>query len=227
MGFWQGYRLEKGFRFWSNLFVLIWFACTDILFGFSHPVLNFSYDSLPCCGLSERFLKTQAWPLGFLWDYGCSELFWLPFFHTWKHFVWPFVLGNSSCDVLFFFCKLLFSSCMSVSFLLFYFRFWCVHFCISSSHRLESMLSELMIECIFYGCFVLLWWTPDLNVVISRCYLLDSPVSQDVLCQWETFPTSLVLCHVILPAVLIYDPHANIFLGSWPFFLPFFYQPHW
>lgn len=122
------------------------------------------------------------------------------------------------CFFFFFFCKLLFSSCMSVSFLLFYFRFWCVHFCISSSHRLESMLSELMIECIFYGCFVLLWWTPDLNVVISRCYLLDSPVSQDVLCQWETFPTSLVLCHVILPAVFIYDPHANIFLGSWPFF---------
>lgn len=51
---------KKVLGFDPHLFVLIWFACIDVLFGFSCPVLissSFflflisSFNSLPCCGL--------------------------------------------------------------------------------------------------------------------------------------------------------------------------------
>lgn len=113
---------KKVLGFDQHLFVLTCFACTDVLFGFSHPVLIFSYDILPCCGLSERFLKSQTWSLSFLWDCGGSGLLWVPFFHIWKHFVWPLYLVILVV-MCFFFFKLLFFSCMLTSFLLFYFRF--------------------------------------------------------------------------------------------------------
>lgn len=57
---------KKVLGFDPHLFVLIWFACIDVLFGFSCPVLIFLLGVLPC-GLSESFktLRRDPWVILF------------------------------------------------------------------------------------------------------------------------------------------------------------------
>lgn len=83
---------KKVLGFDPHLCVLIWFfACIDVLFGFSCPFLVFPFGILPC-GLSESFKKkTETLFLSYsLWDCGCSDLHWITFFHIGNIlFCWP------------------------------------------------------------------------------------------------------------------------------------------
>lgn len=79
---------KKVLGFDPHLFVLIWLACIDVLFGFSFPVLIFSFNIYLVVGFLGVF-KNSNLVLEFSWHCGCSDLLWVPFFRIWKHFGWP------------------------------------------------------------------------------------------------------------------------------------------
>ena len=111
---------KKVLGFDPHLCVLIWFfACIDVLFGFSWPFLLFPFGILPC-GLSESFkkLRLRSWVVLF-GDCGCSDLHWIPFFHVRNIVFLTFAFSNSGYDVSFFFFSIkqsFFFSCMLTSF---------------------------------------------------------------------------------------------------------------
>lgn len=98
---------KKVLGFDPHLFVLIWLACIDVLFGFSFPVLIFSFNIYLVVGFLGVFKNSDlvlefSLALWLLWlalgaIFLYLEAFWL-----------TFALNNSSCDVSFFLIKVLF-----------------------------------------------------------------------------------------------------------------------
>lgn len=101
---------KKVLGFDPHLFVLIWFACIDVLFGFSCPVLIFSfwYSTLLW---AESFQKLRIGSWAFLFGNALICIA-LPFFLIGR-ILFDIALSNFSYSVSFFFK--FFFSCMWIS----------------------------------------------------------------------------------------------------------------